>query len=84
MAANRPMLLYAPQNMKLLEYLSENEIAFTAYEKKQLYDTIEEIITDSGKTTRVREKAVQFVQDNYEVKYVREVFYKTICKVTQM
>lgn len=84
MAANRPMLLYAPQNMKLLEYLCENEIAFTAYEKKQLYDTIEEIITDSGKTTRVREKAVQFVQDNYEVKYVREVFYETICKVTQM
>lgn len=83
MAANRPILFYGPKQMRLLQYLKEHEMAFTAENQKELRKCIEEIAANKDKAEGIRKNAYDYVIENHDLAKVQETFYLTICSILE-
>ncbi len=77
LASGTPIILYAPKDIALTEYLSENSAAFTCTDEKELETTVLKVINNR--------EAKDFVVDNakklvcrHDLKIIRENFRKAI------
>ena len=61
LATNKPVLFYGPKEMGLYSYLRENDVAFLASDKKELFNTIMEL--DKNNLIENRRRNAQILVD---------------------
>lgn len=50
LATGKPILFYGPRDMKLFEYLLQNQVALTAGTKEELYECVKRLVSDEDFT----------------------------------
>lgn len=64
LATGKPILFYGPRDMKLFEYLLQNQVALTAGTKEELYECVKRLMSEEN-FTEMCENAQRLAEKNH-------------------
>lgn len=78
MVSEKPILLYAPSELAVTEYLKENGCAFIIEEKAKFNEGLNEFLSNSELRQVISKKAKMVAVKNHESKIVKKAFLNNI------